>query len=644
MTAGLRRICFRFVSILAIGLCWTPAMAATITVTTSLDALTNGDGCSLREAIINANNNDQSGSTDCVAGTGTDQIVFDPSTDGSPIFLSIQGDDSDSFLGDLDITQSLTISGNGIFSIDPISFDPSDARTVIDATNLGDRVMSAMGGTVVLERLAIVGGNSVSSGAGLLSSASSVTIRDSVFAGNRAFADGATARAGAIWFSGGSLIQIENSLFIDNAAEAVAGSSFGGAIEFNLGSGSLAIISQTVFQENTSSGELMGFGGAIYASKFGASSGAELRIADSIFRENIAIDPVDNDDNDVDRAWGGALRIDDIVTRIDSTTFMDNTVESANHVTAGGAIAYVSPNVEQRIKNSTFFGNLATSPDFGQGGALALIAGQVPIDLQHVTITGNLVSGETTAAGGGVVSISVSGTGDRFRTANTIIAANVSSQDTAPDCFADLQSIGYTLIGNNFLCAIQPGVGDQVGDVSIGDPPLAPVLASPGDNGHHLFIDGRRVVIPTIAPLPGSPAIDRASLVVGTADDQCRQFDQRGVERPIDGDGDGNARCDKGAVEAPAPTFELEVLIENSDSGSVASDPAGIDCPVGACRFSYQIGTIVELTATAAAGGQFFGWGGDCSGLGTCTLTLDADRTISAIFGSADAVFINGFE
>jgi CSLREA domain-containing protein len=53
-----------------------PAYAATITVTTDTDVVANNGQCSLREALINANNDNQSGSTDCLAGTGADTIAF----------------------------------------------------------------------------------------------------------------------------------------------------------------------------------------------------------------------------------------------------------------------------------------------------------------------------------------------------------------------------------------------------------------------------------------------------------------------------------------------------------------------------------------------------------------------------------------
>ena len=50
---------------------------------------------------------------------------------------------------------------------------------------------------------------------------------------------------------------------------------------------------------------------------------------------------------------------------------------------------------------------------------------------------------------------------------------------------------------------------------------------------------------PTCRP-PGSPAIDAGSNAL------CQAVNQRGAARPVDGDGDGTATCDMGAVEAAA--------------------------------------------------------------------------------------------
>ena len=43
--------------------------------------------------------------------------------------------------------------------------------------------------------------------------------------------------------------------------------------------------------------------------------------------------------------------------------------------------------------------------------------------------------------------------------------------------------------------------------------------------------------------------------------------------------------------------------------------------------------TSVTLTAIADTGSTFSGWnGGNCSGTSTCTVTMDADKTVSAVF------------
>jgi|GEM_PF-3598958 len=54
-----------------------PALSATITVNDAGTTIANDGKCTLPEAIINANNDNQSGSTDCAAGSGADTINID---------------------------------------------------------------------------------------------------------------------------------------------------------------------------------------------------------------------------------------------------------------------------------------------------------------------------------------------------------------------------------------------------------------------------------------------------------------------------------------------------------------------------------------------------------------------------------------
>lgn len=76
----------------------------------------------------------------------------------------------------------------------------------------------------------------------------------------------------------------------------------------------------------------------------------------------------------------------------------------------------------------------------------------------------------------------------------------------------------------------------------------------------------------------------------------------------------------------------LTATKDGSGSGTMTSDPAGIDCGAS-CSHAYDQGTAVTLTANADAGSSFAGWSGSgCSGAATCAVTIDADKTVTATF------------
>ena len=77
------------------------------------------------------------------------------------------------------------------------------------------------------------------------------------------------------------------------------------------------------------------------------------------------------------------------------------------------------------------------------------------------------------------------------------------------------------------------------------------------------------------------------------------------------------------------PGYELSVGV--TGSGTVANSPSGITCP-GTCSANFSSGTQVSLTAIPAGGWTFAGWGGACSGTGSCTVMMGANQSVSATF------------
>lgn len=82
-----------------------------------------------------------------------------------------------------------------------------------------------------------------------------------------------------------------------------------------------------------------------------------------------------------------------------------------------------------------------------------------------------------------------------------------------------------------------------------------------------------------------------------------------------------------------APGFGLQVQATGSGIGTIVSEPAGIRCG-GACGAEFTEGAPVTLTAVPDPHSSFDGWGGDCAGSASCTLTMSAARTASAEFSA----------
>lgn len=79
-------------------------------------------------------------------------------------------------------------------------------------------------------------------------------------------------------------------------------------------------------------------------------------------------------------------------------------------------------------------------------------------------------------------------------------------------------------------------------------------------------------------------------------------------------------------------TFTLTVSKTGEGSGTLTSDPAGINCG-DVCGSHFTSGSTVALHATAASNSYFAGWSGEgCSGAGECAVTMTQPRHVDAKF------------
>ena len=82
------------------------------------------------------------------------------------------------------------------------------------------------------------------------------------------------------------------------------------------------------------------------------------------------------------------------------------------------------------------------------------------------------------------------------------------------------------------------------------------------------------------------------------------------------------------------PVFTLTVAKAGTGTGTITSNPAGINCG-STCSSVFATGTQVTLGIAASPGSNFTGWSGVCTGLATCIVTMDAAKSVTATFQPA---------
>ena len=293
-------------AVIAMVLAALPAMsahAASITVTTTTDELTTDGNCSLREAILNANNNGSGGHPDCTGGSGADTIIL---TSGSTYTLSLAG--AGTSAGDLDIDDitnaALTIQAS---STTPAIIDGGDIDRVLDVA-LGS-------GNVTLNNITIQNGNTTgqatTSGGGISFGSNAIlTLTNSSVLSNIA-ANAGQCGAG-IYNNTAATINITNSTIADNTCSVAATSDGGGLFK---GLGGIVNITNSTFSTNSAGKD---GGGA----QFNAGT---ANITNSTFYNNIAGNR------------GGAIQVSGATVTIEFSTFSANTANAVGN-NGGGAV------------------------------------------------------------------------------------------------------------------------------------------------------------------------------------------------------------------------------------------------------------------------------------------------------------------
>ena len=194
-------------SIFILGLAHVNAQAATITVDTHLD---NGDGCTLREAIVSANTSTNR-NNGCAVGSdaGVDTITFSNSLISNTITLSN---------GQLSVGNRKNIEINASMVSGGITLDANNAS----------RVLSVNSASLLLDNLSLTRGRGSLNGGGVLANNSTVTLNNCTIARNTVTGFSVT-RGGGIHMTE-STFSVNNSLIANNSA------NIGGGVLARLGS------------------------------------------------------------------------------------------------------------------------------------------------------------------------------------------------------------------------------------------------------------------------------------------------------------------------------------------------------------------------------------------------------------------------
>jgi CSLREA domain-containing protein len=460
-----------------------PAYAATLTVTTVVDELASpGMGCSLREAITNANNNANTYPECYMSGSyGNDTITFAPATMGIPIVLTRGGGSGEDFnvADDLDILAAggnLIIQGRGA------------TNTIIDGAGGAQvRVFHVFpdlisSNTCTFDSLTIRngGGNVISYGGGIYNHYGTVTVDNSTVSNNHADACG-----GGIYNDHGTLI-VQNGSVIGGAGAGNTADNAGGGIYNYYGA---VTVDNSTISNNT----------AQYASPPSGNGGGIFNIGTL----NIQNGSVIGGAGAGNRAAynGGGIYNSVGATTVVNSTIRDNEVSYEGFILGKGGGIYNSTGCTVTVDNSTVSNN--TSHNGSSGG----IFNYGTLFVQNGSTIGGAGAGNRAFYSPGGIWNNIGGattvTGSRilYNTATTGVSGGIGNSENTADA---LSVTGSCIVGNsassffNDETALQtatgnwwgaatgpntPGADTTSGNVDTSDFLTAPILGCPSGGG-----------------------------------------------------------------------------------------------------------------------------------------------------------------
>lgn len=534
--------------------------------------------CSLRAAISESNALAGDDIIDLPAGIYTRTLGVSP-------FLP--SNENANAAGDLDITSSITINGAGSGS----TF--IQAATSAGSTN--ERVLHINASSAPNSAVVVINGVTLrygryhvidygGSGLRIEGTGANVTLNNVVIRENQEYLNG----AGIYVTTGMPLLTLNNCFVINNSITASSTdiSATGGGININSGS---AIINNTTISGNTVTSSDSATYGAGIALRGGTldlinstvsnnrafSTPVYYGIAGGIYNREATLNIINStvSGNTADIHTGiRTLAINTAaITNINNSAILNNTADYGE----GGGVANIATGTANSIlnlNNTTVSRNSAIALAGGIYNNFANNSGLAITNINFSTISENFID-SSSGEGGGIVNFRHAPEEQNvstLRLKNSVVANNkVGINGFAPDIEGFFESQGYNLIKNPQGAWFVPTEGDVIR--------IDPLLGALGLNGGTTL---------NYLPNPNSPLIDR----IPNGVNGCGGFDQRGVSRPADSDGNGVAACEKGSTErASAPTaasVSVTGRILSSSGRGIANAVVAMTDPSGNTRFA----------------------------------------------------------